>query len=196
MIGARRKGSVMPVKRSPTGGALSWVVGLVLVGALAVGAGWLIGQQALNWRNPDQSSSADTDSGDTGYNYYPWKDPSTDTSQQPASSGAAQTQGQAQGQASGPVIDLPQSSIPATTPTSSPPASAASSKFYRVRVGSFGTREAAMETAMELEAQGHPIFVTGGGPWSVQVGAFAKRENAIALSDRLANQGYDVTIHE
>ncbi len=63
-------------------------------------------------------------------------------------------------------------------------------------MGSFGTREAAMETAMELEAQGHPIFVTGGGPWSVQVGAFAKRENAIALSDRLANQGYDVTIHE
>ncbi len=182
----------MPVKRSSTGGALSWVVAVVLLGAVAVGAGWLIGQQALNWWNPDRSSSAKTDSGDTGYNYYPWKDASADTSQQTASSGAAQTQTQAQPQASTPVISLPQSTVPAAAPASGPAASA----FYRVRVGSFATREAAMETAMELEAQGHPIFVTGGGPWSVQVGAFAKRENAIALSDQLANQGYDVTIHE
>jgi cell division protein FtsN len=69
-------------------------------------------------------------------------------------------------------------------------------KFYRVRVGSFGTREAALAAASELEAQGYPIFVTGGGPWSVQVGAFSLRENAIALGDTLANQGYDVTIVE
>ena len=182
----------MPVKRSSTGGALSLVVAVVLLGAVAVGAGWLIGQQALNWWNPDRSSSAKTDSGDTGYSYYPWKDTSTDTSGQTASSGAAQTQTQTQAQTSTPVISLPQSTAPATAPASS----SEISKFYRVRVGSFATREAAMETAMELEAQGHPIFVTGGGPWSVQVGAFAKRENAIALSDRLANQGYDVTIHE
>lgn len=188
----------MPVKRSSTGGALSWVVAVVVLGAVAVGAGWLIGQQALNWWNPDRSSSAKTDSGDTDYTYYPWKDTSTDTSGQPASSGAAQTQtqtqtpAQTQAQTSTPVISLPQSTAPASAPASSSEAS----KFYRVRVGSFATREAAVETAAELEAQGHPIFVTGGGPWSVQVGAFAKRENAIALSDRLANQGYDVTIHE
>ena len=182
----------MPVKRSSTGGALSWVVAVVVLGAVAVGAGWLIGQQALNWWNPDRSSSAKTDSGDTGYSYYPWKDTSSDTSGQTASSGAAQTQTQAQTQTSTPAISLPQSTVPATAPAGS----SETGKFYRVRVGSFATREAAMETAMELEAQGHPIFVTGGGPWSVQVGAFAKRENAIALSDRLANQGYDVTIHE
>ena len=182
----------MPVKRSSTGGALSWVVAVVVLGAVAVGAGWLIGQQALNWWNPDRSSSAKTDSGDTGYSYYPWKDTSSDTSGQTASSGAAQTQTQAQTQTPTPVISLPQSTVPATAPAGS----SETGKFYRVRVGSFATREAAMETAMELEAQGHPIFVTGGGPWSVQVGAFAKRENAIALSDRLANQGYDVTIHE
>ena len=188
----------MPVKRSSTGGALSWVVAVVVLGAVAVGAGWLIGQQALNWWNPDRSSSAKTDSEDTGYSYYPWKDTSTDTSGQTASSGAAQTQAQtqtqaqAQAQTTTPAISLPQSTVPATAPA----ASSGAGKFYRVRVGSFATREAAMATAMELEAQGHPIFVTGGGPWSVQVGAFAKRENAIALSDRLANQGYDVTIHE
>ena len=182
----------MPVKRSSTGGALSWVAAFVVLGVVAVGAGWLIGQEALNWLNPDRSSSAKTDSGDTDYTYYPWKDTSTDTSGQPASSGAAQTQTQAQTQTSTPAISLPQSTVPATAPA----ASSGAGKFYRVRVGSFATREAAMETAMELEAQGHPIFVTGGGPWSVQVGAFAKRENAIALSDRLANQGYDVTIHE
>jgi len=184
----------MPVKRSSTGGALSWVVAVVVLGAVAVGAGWLIGQQALNWWNPDRSSSAKTDSEDTGYSYYPWKDTSTDTSGQTASSGAAQTQTQtqAQTQTPTPVISLPQSTVPATAP----PGSSETGKFYRVRVGSFATREAAMETAMELEAQGHPILVTGGGPWSVQVGAFARRENAIALSDRLANQGYDVTIHE
>ncbi|MBP7784801.1 MAG: SPOR domain-containing protein [Firmicutes bacterium] len=182
----------MPVKRSSTGGALSWVVAVVVLGAVAVGAGWLIGQQALNWWNPDRSSSAKTDSEDTGYSYYPWKDTSTDTSGQTASSGAAQTQTQAQTQTPTPAISLPQSTVPATAP----PGSSETGKFYRVRVGSFATREAAMETAMELEAQGHPIFVTGGGPWSVQVGAFARRENAIALSDRLANQGYDVTIHE
>ncbi len=182
----------MPVKRSSTGGALSLVVAVVLLGAVAVGAGWLIGQQALNWWNPDRSSSAKTDSEDTGYSYYPWKDTSTDTSGQTASSGSAQTQTQSQTQASTPTISLPQSTVPAASPVSSSEAS----KFYRVRVGSFATREAAMETAMELEAQGHPIFVTGGGPWSVQVGAFARRENAIALSDQLANQGYDVTIHE
>jgi cell division septation protein DedD len=184
----------MPVKRSSTGGALSWVVAVVVLGAVAVGAGWLIGQQALNWWNPDRSSSAKTDSGDTGYSYYPWKDTSTDTSGQTAPSGAAQTQtpAQTQAQTSTPVISLPQSTAPASAPASS----SETSRFYRVRVGSFATREAAMETAAELEAQGHPIFVTGGGPWSVQVGAFSKRENAIALSDRLANQGYDVTIHE
>lgn len=182
----------MPVKRSSTGGALSLVVAVVLLGAVAVGAGWLIGQQALNWWNPDRSSSAKTDSEDTGYSYYPWKDTSTDTSGQTASSGSAQTQTQSQTQASTPTISLPQSTVPAASPVSS----SETSKFYRVRVGSFATREAAMETAMELEAQGHPIFVTGGGPWSVQVGAFARRENAIALSDQLANQGYDVTIHE
>ena len=184
----------MPVKRSSTGGALSWVVAVVVLGAVAVGAGWLIGQQALNWWNPDRSSSAATDSKDTDYNYYPWKDTSTDTSGQTASSGSAQTQtpAQTQAQTSTPVISLPQSTAPAAAPAGG----SETSKFYRARVGSFATREAAMETAAELEEQGHPIFVTGGGPWSLQVGAFAKRENAIALSDRLANQGYDVTIHE
>lgn len=190
----------MPVKRSSAGGALSWLVVPVLVGALAVGAGWLLGQQFLTWKNPDRASSANTDSQDTGYSYYPWKDTTTDTSQQPASSGAAQTQTQPEAvgepRVESPVIDLPISAMPATTPAGSSPGGAVASKFYRVRVGSFATREAAVETAMELEAQGHPIYVTGGGPWSVQVGAFAKRENAIALSDRLANQGYDVTIHE
>lgn len=190
----------MPVKRSSTGGALSWIVAVVVLGAVAVGAGWLIGQQALNWWNPDRSSSAKTDSGDTGYNYYPWKDTSTSSSGQAAPSGAAQPQAQAQtqtptesqAQAQPPVVSLPQSTAPVVAPV----AGSEASKFYRVRVGSFATREAAIETAMELEAQGHPIFVTGSGPWSVQVGAFAKRENAIALSDRLANQGYDVTINE
>ena len=80
----------MPVKRSSTGGALSWVVAVVVLGAVAVGAGWLIGQQALNWWNPDRSSSAKTDSEDTGYSYYPWKGTLTNPSGRPPSSGAAQ----------------------------------------------------------------------------------------------------------
>jgi len=65
-------------------------------------------------------------------------------------------------------------SAAATTPVATAP------KLWKVRVGSFATREQATAASQELAAQGLPIYVTGSGPWAVQVGAFAKRENAIA----------------
>ena len=199
----------MPAKRSSSGNALSWILAVVLISVAAVGVGWLIGQQVLGWINPNRSSVSEEDSGDTGgYSYYPWSgsDGAESASQQPQQTPA-------------PNINLPTSSLPESSAVEPPTYGAESSsvpssvpdsigstqdmvsspvaaEFYKVRVGSFGTKEAAAATARELEAQGYPIFVTGGGPWSVQVGAFSLRENAIVLGDILANQGYDVTIVE
>jgi cell division septation protein DedD len=199
----------MPAKRSSSGSALSWIFAVILISVAAVGVGWLIGQQVLGWINPNRSSVSEQGSEDTGgYSYYPWSgsDGSSSDTQQPPTTTT-------------PDINLPVSTLPGSSTAEAPtygvdsPSNSSSStdgvgttqgvvsssvakQFYRVRVGSFGTREAAMAAASELEAQGYPIFVTGGGPWSVQVGAFALRENAIALGDTLANQGYDVTIVE
>lgn len=195
----------MPAKRSSTSGALSWILAVVLVSVAAIGVGWLIGQQVLNWLNP-RSSVSKTDSGDTGYNYYPWSDSAATSTDKTASSGT-------------PTIQLPVSTVDtsaasngtvassSTSPTSTSATSATSSpatqqqstpvaaaKLWKVRVGSFATREQAVAAGQELAAQGYPIFVTGNGPWAVQVGAFGKRENAIALGDTLADQGYDVLV--
>lgn len=186
----------MPAKRSSTSGALSWILAVALVSVAAIGVGWLLGQQVLNWLNPGRSSVSDSGSADTSYSYYPWDSPSTTS----ASDGTV---------AAEPTVTLPTStagSIPATTTastaTSTPVASsqadttpaATASKLWKVRVGSFATREQATTASQELAAQGLPIYVTGSGPFAVQVGAFSKRENAIALGDSLADQGYDVLV--
>ena len=186
----------MPAKRSSTSGALSWILAVVLVSVAAIGVGWLLGQQVLNWLNPGRSSVSDSGSGDTSYSYYPWESP-TATS---ASSGTTVAE---------PMVTLPTSTVgstPATTTASAAsstpvvPSAAATTpvatapKLWKVRVGSFATREQATAASQELAAQGLPIYVTGSGPWAVQVGAFAKRENAIALGDNLADQGYDVLV--
>ena len=194
----------MPAKRSSSGSALSWILAVILISVAAVGVGWLIGQQVLGWINPNRSSVSEQGSEDTGgYSYYPWSgsDGASSDTQQPTTT---------------PDINLPVSTLPGSSTAEAPtygvesPSTPANSvgttegvvsspvakKFYRVRVGSFGTRGAELAAASGLEAQGYPIFVTGGGPWSVQVGACSLRENAIALGDTLANQGYDVTIVE
>ena len=41
----------MPAKRSSTSGALSWILAVVLVSVAAIGVGWLLGHQVLNWLN-------------------------------------------------------------------------------------------------------------------------------------------------
>jgi cell division septation protein DedD len=186
----------MPAKRSSTSGALSWILAVVLVSVAAIGVGWLLGQQVLNWLNPGRSSVSDSGSADTSYSYYPWDSPS-------ATSASDSTVAEA------PTVTLPTSTVsstPATTTastasstpvvpsqTTTTPAATAP-KLWKVRVGSFATREQATVASQELAAQGLPIFVTGSGPFAVQVGAFAKRENAIALGDSLADQGYDVLV--
>ena len=171
--------------------------------------GWLLGQQVLNWLNPGRSSVSKADSADTSYSYYPWESPSTSTTTTASSTTSTSSSGTT---AVEPTIQLPVSSVstpaaPASTTSTSTASSspapqsqaattptATAPKLWKVRVGSFATREEAKQASEELAAQGLPVYVTGGGPWAVQVGAFANRENAIKLGDSLADQGYDVLI--
>ena len=47
----QRKGTGMPVRKSSknSGGVFSWIFAVVVVTVAAIGVGWLIGQQVLNF---------------------------------------------------------------------------------------------------------------------------------------------------
>ena len=65
----QRKGTGMPVRKSSknSGGVFSWIFAVVVVTVAAIGVGWLIGQQVLNFMNPGDLVKQGTQSADTGY---------------------------------------------------------------------------------------------------------------------------------
>lgn len=193
----QRKGTGMPVRKSSknSGGVFSWIFAVVVVTVAAIGVGWLIGQQVLNFMNPGDLVKQGTQSADTGYTYYPWSadtastTPNTgDASPVTAPSGTTGTQTQTQ---------QPNQQTQNTTPQSTGNDAAlqpTSSSLFKVRVGSFADRDEAVEVSKELEAQGYPVYVTGASPYSIQVGAFSSMENAVNLSEELSDQGYTSSV--
>ncbi len=83
-------------------------------------------------------------------------------------------------------------SYPSTTSPSTPVTS--STGLYKVQVGSFETKSAALVTADKLRANGYEVYVTSLPPYKVQVGAFKDQKNASNLYTELEERGYDVRI--
>ena len=79
------------------------------------------------------------------------------------------------------------------TPVATPaPATPAPATLYRVRVGSFTTRDAAKSMASELRGRGYPsTVVSEGGGFRLQVGAYAERKGAESVQQELKANGYD-----
>ena len=92
----------------------------------------------------------------------------------------------------------PSTSIPSdisSTSTTLPSAPVISTTgLYKVQVGSFETKSAALVTADSLRASGYEVYVTSLPPYKVQVGAFKDQENASNLYTELEAKGYDVRI--
>ncbi len=180
----------MPVRKSSknSGGVFSWIFAVVVVTVAAIGVGWLIGQQVLNFMNPGDVVKQGIQSADTGYTYYPWSADIASTTPNtgdvspvtvPSSTTGTQTQTQSTtSQSTGNDVAL--------QPTSS--------SLFKVRVGSFADRDEAVEVSKELEEQGYPVYVTGTSPYSIQVGAFSSMENAVNLSEELSDQGYTSSV--
>lgn len=65
---------------------------------------------------------------------------------------------------------------------------------YKVRVGPYGDRQAALDVSQQLKSLGYPVYVGNQAPFAVQVGAFGTSGNAERLQEELTQIGYQVFI--
>lgn len=63
-------------------------------------------------------------------------------------------------------------------------------KLFKVQVGSFKSREDALQFARKLEKDGYQPFVTKEAPYTAQVGAFGLQNKAQVLVKELQAKGY------
>lgn len=63
-------------------------------------------------------------------------------------------------------------------------------KLFKVQVGSFKSREDALQFAKKLEKDGYQPFVTKEAPYTAQVGAFGLQNKAQVLAKELQAKGY------
>ncbi len=63
-------------------------------------------------------------------------------------------------------------------------------KLFKVQVGSFKSREDALQFARKLEKDGYQPFVTKEAPYTAQVGAFGLQNKAQVLAKELQAKGY------
>jgi len=202
----QRKGTEMAVKKSSknSGGVFSWVFAVVVVTVAAIGVGWLIGQQVLNFMNPEgvvKQGIQSADAGDSGYTYYPWDADVASTEPDKTNASPVTTQPEAsdtktstQTQTQQPKQQNNQDDSSQSLDDKAKEKMSSSSSLFKVRVGSFSNREDAVEVSKELEAQGYPVYVTGSSPYSIQVGAFSSMENAVSLSEQLSDKGYTSSV--
>lgn len=97
--------------------------------------------------------------------------------------------------------DKGESAVPAPPAPATPKPEPATPKptpaptLYRVRVGSYPTRDAAKSMASELSGRGYSSTVVGvDGAFHVQVGAYKNRDKAESAQKELAANGYDVSV--
>ena len=178
----------MPERRGRVGQSLSMVLVLVVMAALAIGLGVLMGRYAFgllasgpgrdNGEAPQATSQVDPAgvSGDAA-------------STSPAKPGAPVPETSSPG-AEGVATTAP---CPADEDAQVPPA-APGQILYRVQVGEFDERTGAESLARELAGAGYLGFVTGGAPYRVQVGAFAEKVNADRLAAELEAKGFSVVV--
>lgn len=107
-------------------------------------------------------------------------------------------------------VDLPGDSVTGTTnqtntvnPTTpksadtkitNPVAPLSGSVKFKVRVGPYNDRNAAVTASQQLKQEGYPVYVSPNPPFVVQVGAFSTSTNADHLKTELTQKGYKVSI--
>lgn len=115
----------------------------------------------------------------------PTPDPANPTPDQPTENPTPDNGGEAK-----PVERQP-TPIPATPPA----ASTAAAAKYHVRVGSFGSRDAAKGLQAELAGRGYSgMIVQDGDTYRVQIGAYGEKKNAETKAKELRANGYDVDV--
>lgn len=67
---------------------------------------------------------------------------------------------------------------------------------YKVRVGPYTDRNAAVNASQQLQEQGYPVYVNNNPPYAVQVGAFGAQANADHLKTELIQKGYKAFIEK
>lgn len=102
-----------------------------------------------------------------------------------------------------PLVELPpsQSQPPSAEPevkpaTPLPPAAPLQPSKYKVRVGPYASREAALAAGEQLKSLGYSVMVGTTAPFLIQVGAFTNPTYAAELKQKLLGQGYQVLIEQ
>ncbi|MDI6638185.1 MAG: SPOR domain-containing protein [Bacillota bacterium] len=178
----------MPERRGRVGQSLSMVLMLVVMAALAIGLGVLMGRYAFgllasgpgpgNGKAP-QATSEVAPAGVSG-------DAASTSPSRPGAPVPETTSPGAEGVATTAPCPADESAqVPRAT---------TGQILYRVQVGEFDDRTGAESLARELAGAGYPGFVTGGVPYRVQVGAFAEKANAERLAAELEAKGYSVVV--
>ena len=209
----------MPVKKSSKNKAFSWILAIVVVSAAAIGVGWFIGKQVLKLMNPDdfQQSVQTSDIGNAKDALTTLPSNSTNKSDTSDSSNANNsninssnmnnnnTNSNNTNGSNTSSSNVNSGNANSSTTSNSATnngvgdgaskqtdnvSTASSATMYKVRVGSFNSRQEALDFSKELEAQGFPVMVLSSPPYSIQVGAFSSRENAVNLSNSLKQKGY------
>ncbi|MGE5573743.1 MAG: SPOR domain-containing protein [Bacillota bacterium] len=178
----------MPERRGRVGQSLSMLLVLVIVAALAIGLGVLMGRYAFGLL----ASGPGPDDGRAGQLSAPVApggatDDAASTS--PTEPGAPLPGGTSpENERSAGTVPYPVEEG-AEAPTAAP-----GEILYRVQVGEFDDRTGAETLARELSGAGYPGFVTSAAPYRVQVGAFADKANADSLVAELEAKGYTVVV--
>jgi len=100
-------------------------------------------------------------------------------------------------------VDLPTETVGETATGEDPnqaavpaPLKSAGDIKYKVRVGPYADRAAALAASEQLRDLGYPVYVTNSPPFAIQVGAFAAQANAAKLKKELSGIGYKTFIDE
>jgi len=82
-----------------------------------------------------------------------------------------------------------------TPPTRTPPKPAQTGTMYRVVVGNYQTKQEAADVAVNVRADGFPVYMyQADGKYRLQVGAFKSKARATALLKRASEYGYNAYI--
>lgn len=141
---------------------------LVLVGAIAVGLGYLLGTWALGLLIKDAPAPQ------------PKLPEVVDAEGEEFSQNVAEVpKGQIAPERS--AEQVPQQNIPAAEETAT---------HWRVVIGDFSTREQLEAAAEELKEAGFEVLMKGSGPYFIQMGVFQEKQRADALVEQLRSRSY------
>lgn len=189
-------------ERSRLSEGLSLFLTLVVVGAVAVVVGYLMGNYALKvLTRPEQQVEAPPQVSDevpvtsagraeptTGL-----ATPATTTPKAPPASSepsASPTEPKPSGPTPGPTTTRSGQAQTGQAQT----AAVGQPALFRVQAGSFSQRANAERLASELAGLGYPTLITPTAPYKVQVGAFSRRDNAERLVAELKGKGYEAFV--